>query len=174
MPGFTPGGLASTTPSTMEQRLSQAESAVRDFCRWHIAPVVVEELRVRGSGYVTHVLPTRALVSVTNVTLDGVTLIEGRNFTIDRTGILERIDGGRFVGRLTLRMTHGYDTTPPAVAGIITDMAKTGAIGGAGASKMDAGPFSVTLNASADAGSVGLTVGQKNALSRYALEPGLF
>lgn len=175
MPGFTPGGLApDSTQFTEADRLGQAESAIRDFCRWHIAPQITEGVTVKGSGYVTHVLRTRKLVTVTNVSLNGSSLVEGVNFTVDPIGILERIDGGQFTGWLSLTMTHGYDTVPPVLEALIADMAKSGAMGAVGASKMDAGPFSVTLSHTADAGGVGLSTGQRHVLSRYALEPGLF
>jgi hypothetical protein len=173
MPGFTPGGLApDATTFDPQDRLDQAESIVRDFCRWHIAPSVQQQIDVDGSDYVTQVLPTRHVTAVSAVTLDGASLTEGVHFKVDRIGILRRIDGGRWCGRLTLTMTHGYADPPPAVQAIIADLAKNA--GSAGAATMVAGPYTMTTNpVVARAGAAGLSDEQMKALSRYALEPGI-
>lgn len=117
-------------------------------------------------------LRTRHLVSVSDVTLDGAPLTEGVHFAVDPIGILRRIDGLTFAGRLTLSMTHGYSTPPPAVQAIIADLAKVSNLIGAG--QMQAGPFLTSVSAAvARAGVAGLSDEQRRVLSRYALEPGL-
>lgn len=173
MPGFTSGGLAPDSGQfSPADRLTQAEGVVRDFCRWHIAPSRVEAVAVDGSDYVTQVLPTRNLTAVADVTLDGSALTEGVHFTVDRIGILRRIDGGRWHGRLTLTMTHGYTDPPPAVQAVIADLAKNAE--STGASMLVAGPFTATASPdAAHGGVVGLSIQQKMTLSRYALEPGI-
>lgn len=173
MPGFTPGGLAPDSATfDAQDRLDQAESAVRDFCRWHIAPTQADTVDVDGSDYVTQVLPTRHLVSVSSVALDGAALTEGTHFKIDTIGILRRVDGGRWCGRLTLTMRHGYADPPPAVQAIIGDLAKNA--NAVGASMVVAGPYTMTTNPVASRGGVvGLSDEQMKALSRYALEPGI-
>lgn len=173
MPGFEAGGLAPVSGKfTAADRLAQAEGTVRDFCRWHIAPSKADQVDVTGSGYVTHVLPTRHLTAVADVTLDGTPLVEDVHFSVDPIGILRRIDGGRWRGRLRLTMTHGYPTPPPAVQAIIGDLAKVADL--VGMSTVVAGPFTATVDRGAgSSGVVGLSGPQRAALSRYALEPGL-
>lgn len=172
MPAFSSGGLAAAGPFSAVDRIVQAEAAVRDFCRWHIAPTREDQVDIDGSEYVTQVLPTRNLVAVSNVQLDGRPLVEGVNFKLDRVGILRRIDCGRWCGRLTLTMSHGYPMPPEAVQAVIGDLVK--GADSAGAASMQAGPFSITPNAAVGGGGVvGLSDQQKATLSRYALEPGL-
>jgi hypothetical protein len=173
VPGFASGGLAPASVKFSEaERLAQAESAVRDFCRWHVAPVLQDDVDVQGSGSRHHVLPTRRIVGVSDVTLDGSALTEGVHFVVDPAGILVRSDGGRWAGRLRLTMSHGYAEPPLAVQAVIADMAKLANY--TGASTLQAGPFAATLGAASaavQAGVVGLSGEQARALVPYRLEP---
>jgi len=177
MPAFTSGGLAPSLPITDPQRLLQAEAAVRDFCGWHIAPQLEEAVDVEGSHFYTQVLRTRRLVSVTDVTLDDVPLVEDEHFRVNAAGILERIDGGLFTGRLKLTMVHGYEIPPLPIQAVIADMALAGAavLGVVGASSMQAGAVAVQFGPNShvvQGGAVGMSAQQRRVLARYAIEPG--
>ncbi|ADG97634.1 conserved hypothetical protein [Segniliparus rotundus DSM 44985] len=101
-----------------EQSLRAATAAVRDHCRWHIAPVVAQTENVACDGGRVLALPTLRLVSVQSVTVDGEQIT---GYRADPAGLLVR-ESGWPEGTVTVEFTHGYDDAP-AVAALICEQA---------------------------------------------------
>lgn len=128
--------------------LGAAGETVRDYCGWHIAPIVSDtdvECRVGAAGII--MLPTLNLVSVEQV-LWGATVLPANMYRARRAGYIELV-GFLGPGRplpsmypthkstVQVDFTHGYETLPKTVAevgyeltgrtlekpaGVVTDM----------------------------------------------------
>lgn len=64
------GGVMSSAPERIEAVLDGVSQAVRDFCGWHVAPVLECSWTGQGEGRLM-VLPCISVRSVTSLTVDG-------------------------------------------------------------------------------------------------------
>lgn len=108
---FTGGRLSDTDDQT-ELLLAAALAAARRYCGWHVSPVRTDdEVVVDGPGGTVLALPTRALIDVTEVVENGVT-INTSNLDVSKTkGTVEKYPRARWTSRngaITVTMTHGY------------------------------------------------------------------
>lgn len=69
-----------------------ATQAIRDYCGWHVAPVQEHTLTLDGSGTDTLLLPSRLVVDVTKVFVQGEELPESA-YEWSAIGALRRLDG---------------------------------------------------------------------------------
>lgn len=112
------------TPETdPDYWLKVAQSVVRKFCGWHVAPVYTETLIVDGSGGHTLLLPTMHLTELVSVIVDGEDITEHMKMNVSRDGMLEfpqRLPTR--LGSVQVTMTHGYsvEEAPEVVALIHT------------------------------------------------------
>ena len=65
-----PSMFGEGAPTTVDP-VEVAMSVVRDFCRWHVTPIIEEDLVLDGSGKKTLLLPSKQVLEVTDVTEDG-------------------------------------------------------------------------------------------------------
>lgn len=132
--------------------LGAVGDGIRDYCGWHIAPVISDtnvQARIGAEGIV--MLPTLNIVSVEQVVLDGITLTENTDYTVHSagylvlaghslcgTGVYARLRGSqRAIRPITVDMTHGFTDIPRPVsevgfevasrtmekpAGVVTDL----------------------------------------------------
>lgn len=100
--------------------------AVRNYCGWHIAPVVNQTLTLDGSGATVQMLPTLRLSSVDEVLEDGVTqTVTYANYS--QHGYLFRSDPWTCNRNgLIVTITHGYDACPPAILSLLREAAQRG------------------------------------------------
>lgn len=156
-------------PTTDEDLLLQAEQMVRDYCGWHIAPARTETLTLDGSGGRAMVLPTLNLTAVASITEDDVAL-DLTTIEWSSAGILRRCHcyhacGCRWTRRfrgVVASITHGYDSAPADVSGVVQALAGRAKGNTAGLQSKTIGPFSETY--STDLLSTEMTV-----LARYRL-----
>lgn len=111
--------------------LGQAGEAIRDYCGWHIAPVVsVTNVHSKIGEHGIIMLPTLNVVSVERVEVNGVELTEGIDFRVNQSGWLYirqyhcwPTAFGRKGADVVVDMTHGFDEIPKAVAEVGFELA---------------------------------------------------
>lgn len=98
--------LSGTTAPTPEEA---AEKLVRDFCGWHVAPVVTETITLDGTGSRRLFLPSLKVLEVQSVEVDGIA-VAADAYSWSESGILYRgggwPDGYRNV---VATIVHGHD-----------------------------------------------------------------
>lgn len=121
--------LADDLPPTEWDRLDQAESAVRSYCGWHIAPSRDDVVTYVCEGSRHVILPSLYVTAVSSVTVDGLAL-DPTDYTLTESGVLTR--GGpaapirwcAWWGTVVVSFTHGYDTVPAEVTGVVQSLAQ--------------------------------------------------
>lgn len=109
---YTGGRLAADSQET-SRLLALALEAARDYCRWHVAPVLTADPFVLdGSGGPVLLLPTLRLLSLNTISEDGVSIAPG-SLRISAAGHrISKRSGACWTaefGAITGTMTHGYD-----------------------------------------------------------------
>ena len=159
--------LAAAPAGVTQGNWAAACEAVRNFCRWHIAPSITETVTMDGPGAPILFLQTLMLTAVDSVTSDG-TAVDVTEWSA--SGMVRHPAGcwsGKFRG-IAASFTHGYESCPAEILQVAYDMAKMGAL--TGATNMQAGPFGITFptnSAASQAGAVGMSPSQKAVLVRY-------
>lgn len=151
--------------------LDQASGLVRDYCGWHIAPQVIEDVTVDGSGAAIQGLPTLYLTDVTAVSEDGDS-VDLADVTWSQVGHLHRAKPWTCAFRaVTASIVHGYTVTPPAVQAVVCAIASRAAASPTGVISESTGPFSVRFSQTApgQAGGVVLTSIEQDVLERYRI-----
>lgn len=120
--------------------LELASGLIQDEARQQIELVSEDTLTLPGTSDDLLKLPQRPVVAVTSVTLDGVALVEGRDFYLDGNAIVRIAAGGALLDEtialpldlsgfgapeqtLEIRYTHGYEDPPPSVKAICIEAA---------------------------------------------------
>lgn len=108
---FTGNRLAAADTATATV-LTAALAAARRYCGWSVSPVATDvEVTVDGPGGYVLPLPTRNLISVSEVVENGVEL-DVANLDISRVkGTVEKYPRARWTSRaggVAVTMTHGY------------------------------------------------------------------
>lgn len=163
--------LADTLTATDDDRLDQAEAAVRGYCRWHIAPSRSESVTLQPSHSPVLMLPSLHVAAVASVTEDGVTL-DAASYNLDGRGWLTRTWGNWSTGPVVVSMTHGHADIPADVTGVVQAVAQRAIDGTAGAaswSRTD-GPFASSANYGSSANGKFLP-SELGTLDRYKLPP---
>ena len=65
------GAITTETHPYLEQELAAASRIIRDYCRWHVAPVMPVQHGRRGHGRESVWLRAMQIKSVDSVTVDG-------------------------------------------------------------------------------------------------------
>lgn len=149
-----------------------ASRAIRDYCGWHVAPVITQTLTLDGSGGRKLFLPTMHLTAVDDLRVEGE-LVEG--FRFSEAGWIA-LHGGVFPDferSVQVTITHGFDYSD-AVAQVVNGvvararMAPTGNV-----VSQRAGTQSVTFATSGgEVTGFGLLRSEKELLAPYRLEWG--
>jgi hypothetical protein len=106
---------------------SAACEAARAYCGWHIAPSVTETVTVDGPGGSILMLPTLHLTDVASITNDGTAVTDPE---WSEAGMVRGSWSCRFRG-VEVTMTHGYDSCPPEILGVLREAASRGVTGSA-------------------------------------------
>lgn len=117
-----PSLLPTESVSQSERNLAAAEAAVRAYCGWHIAPSVIENLVLDGSGTRSLFLKTLHLRNVVSAEVSGE-VVDVSTLEWSEAGFVRA--PGIFPDRLRsvkLTIEHGFDAVPD-VAQIIRDIA---------------------------------------------------
>lgn len=151
------------------EQFADAVDVIRDFCGWHIAPVISEDLVLDGSGARLLPLNTKRVVSVSDVAeLD--TPLEEDDYRLALANYLSKRYGywSSLPSSVTMTLQHGYEELPRAVRVVAGSLIDNAAAGGSG--RVTAGPFTITGSESgASAGVAGFNDYQIAALRPYML-----
>ena len=110
---FTGGALAADGDET-QRILDAALAAARADVGWHVSPVLTDDvLTVDGPGGTRLRLPTRKIVSVTELVEAGVSLDPLADITVSASvpGLIVKTGGGYWTGAIagiTITLDHGY------------------------------------------------------------------
>jgi hypothetical protein len=105
-----------------------AESVIRDYCGWHIAPAISETLTLDGSGTYRMFLPTLRIKTITSIVDDGRTLLPTDFEWSEKLGIVEKSRmpwTGKRRG-VVIVLVHGYDNCPASIVDMVKQLAKSG------------------------------------------------
>jgi hypothetical protein len=165
-----PSLLPPAGASQEQQDLAAAEAAVRAYCGWHIAPVIVEDMVLDGSGTSTLFLKTLRLKDVTSVELSGVVL-DVADLEWSEAGYLRQC--GRWPDRLrSVKVTaeHGFESALD-VAAIVQAIAARASASPTGVVREQAGAVSIgfSLTAPGVSGGVVLMDHERRMLDKYRL-----
>ena len=137
------GELATELTPTEEDRLLQAEAAVRDYCGWHIAPSRTETVTFAAPVGRRLMLPSLYVTAVTSLEVDGIAQVLDTDYRVHRNGWIDRLplDGWWSADLIEVTFTHGYTDPPAAVTAAVQELAQN-AIGSAGGlTRKTTGPF---------------------------------
>lgn len=147
------GGVMSSAPERIEAVLDGVSQAVRDFCGWHVAPVLECSWTGQGEGRLM-VLPCISVRSVTSLTVDG-TATEA--FEWLPSGLV-RLQGGCFPDAwrsAVCGFVAGEDATG-ALAMAVAQIAANQLAAAAGVRSERAGQVSIDYNQTANGVSGGV------------------
>lgn len=107
-------GAVSPDDPRLEFVAAGASTAIRNYCRWHVTPVIKETVTVDVPGRIVK-LPTMNLLDVEDVVLNGEPLGED-DYAWSSVGLLmfEEAVTPRFRA-LVLTMTHGFHQAPDLI-----------------------------------------------------------
>lgn len=162
--------LAPSLTATEAERLEQAESLVRGFCGWHIAPSrTVTAGTVRAYGGRTLFLPSLYVTDVSDVSDDGSALTVEDDYTWSTSGVLTRTCGWSDA-LVTVTYTHGYEVVPPEVTAVVQAIAQRAVNNPGGlATSRTIGPFSESYGALANGTALSLFDSEIEVLRRYRI-----
>lgn len=143
---------------TAQLCLDGAAGLAVDYCEWHIAPSVTEDVTLDGSGTRIQPVPTLMLTELNAVTENG-NAVDPDAVDWSANGILEKRSGGCWTRRrrgVVADITHGYDTTPSWVVTLICSAAARGFLTTPGVAAEAAGGESITYANSRGAGQPGM------------------
>lgn len=105
-----------------QTQIDRAVAAVRRICGWHVWPVRTETMHVDGSGDRDIFLPTKHLVGLEGLTINGEDInIDDVSFSED--GMVYRKQGFPCgLRNISVTITHGYEEAPE-LAGVVLEMA---------------------------------------------------
>lgn len=155
--------------------LNAAHGAVRNYCGWHVAPVVTETITLDGSGGRTLLLPSKRVVSLLSVQSDGVDVTDAVSVS-KRAGMIE-IDGvwSCKLAGIEVEVEHGFSAEEvPDVAGLIVTLTKRARDAGRTIAAQAVGAANVRYITSSDGAVPGipLLAQEKELLDRYRLNWG--
>jgi len=134
--------------STLDpQAVVAAESIIRDYCGWHIAPAITETITLDGSGTYKMFLPSLRIKSITSIS-EGGFLLPAIDYDWSENGTVEKIRSQWTWRRrgVVIVLVHGYDFCPPGVEDLVKQLAKSGP---AAITRAQIGQTSVTYSAAA-------------------------
>src|SRR5699024_10858350 len=162
--------------ANVERILAGVTVNVRNYCRWHVSPVITEDITLDGPGGYDLALPTLRLVNIETIS-DAGTTVDDPEWS--KIGNVRKPDGRPWSTRyqgITATIRHGF-TDPADLALVVAELvaqAVNAPAGTAGATEK-LGPFSFTGAAAASGarysiGGASLLESQLATLDRYRLE----
>lgn len=148
------GGVFSSTDERVAAVLDQVSQAVRDWCGWHVAPVLECEWDGEGEGRLIR-LPVMGLEAVT-LTVNG-SEVDPDTYQWTESGLVRR-SCGRFPSEwrsVHASFTAGFPTTG-AIAAAVVQLASNALAGAPGVREEHAGQVGITYNQTASGVSGGV------------------
>lgn len=141
------GAITKESHPFLEDELLAATRAIREFCRWHVAPTRSVTHRAVGATPEDVWLPASEIQSIDAVTIDGV------EWTPERVAAVEfdPLTGwtNLYGRRVLVKFTAGYAEVPADLVGITLELAASGLGTSLGQSREQAGTVALTLDRTA-------------------------
>ncbi|OAZ40945.1 hypothetical protein A9Z40_03115 [Microbacterium arborescens] len=138
------GAITKESHPFLEDELQAATRAIREFCRWHVAPTLQRTYRSASRTPDDVYLPASQLVSIDAVTIDG------REFTPEACAAVEfdPLTGwtNLYGRRVTVTYTAGHAEVPADIVGATLEIAAAGLGTSLGQSREQAGAVSLTFD----------------------------
>ena len=168
-----PSLLSTPSADPAVDDLAAAEAAVRKYCGWHVAPVVIQDLVLDGTGTASLFVKSLRLLDVTAATVDG-TVLDVSTLEWSEAGYL-RIPGAWPDKLRSVRLTveHGFDEVPDVVS-VIRSIAARASASPTGVVREQAGAVSIAMSQVAPgvSGGVVLMDHEKRMLDQYRITGG--
>lgn len=162
--------LATSLTATEAERLEQAESLVRGFCGWHIAPSRTSQTySVRTWGERQIFLPSMQVTAITSITEAGESLTTDDYRWSAPSGVIHRAGRWARDELVIVTYTHGYSTVPPAVTAVVQAVAQRAVSNPGSMLQEQAGPFAqrASLTGPNQSAALSLLDSEKDALRPY-------
>lgn len=164
------GGVMSSTDEQIEMTLEAVSQAVRDFCGWHVAPVLACAFTGDGEGRLL-ALPCMGVQSVDALEVCG-RAIPASAYQWTGAGLV-RLSCGSFPREwraVTVDFTAGY-TSAGALGAVVVQMASNALAAAPGVASEQAGAVRIDYNktASGVSGGVALLDRDKSLLAPYRI-----
>lgn len=163
----TTGDLDDYQSGDADTLIEQAQSAIRSYCGWHIAPLIEDvEVVLDGRGTRHLWLPSLHVTAVSEIT-DETTTLTSEDYDWSASGYVERRNGYWSERPRQVRVTfsHGYEVVPPDLIGIAVARATRTASSPAGVRRESAGSVSIERDGN------GFLADELAILDRYKLPP---
>lgn len=137
------GAITTTSHAYLQRELDAATQDIRDFCRWHVSPLMQVEYK-RSGQYAEQVwLPAMQIQSIDEVTIDGTTWDAARVASIEFD---EDTGWTNLCGRrVTITYTAGFEEVPANVETIALELAASALGTSLGFTREQAGGVAVTF-----------------------------
>ena len=156
------GGVMSSTPEQIEWALAAVSQTIRDYCGWHVAPVLTCKHTGDGRGRFLQ-LPCMGVVSVDAVAVAGATLAQG-SYQWTGAGLI-RLNRGCFpdVWRgVVVEYKAGY-TLSGALQAVAVQMASNALAAAPGVASEQAGQVRIDYNRTSNGVSGGVALLDRDA-----------
>lgn len=158
-------------------KMHAAQTAIRRYCGWHVAPSVTRTIRLDGHGGDSLLLPSKHVTALSSLKLDGVEHVQDARFS--EAGSLVLVNGATFPdlpGSVEATITDGWDLEDvPEVQMILLDIASRVMQVPGTVSSQSTNGSSVTYRSGSDGGvpNVALFDSEKRTLQPYRLSWGV-
>lgn len=170
----TTGGRIKVDDPRLPSTIASVSAAIRDYCRWHVAPSLSCTWVGDPHGDVI-VLPARIVTGVSSVMTDAQLGEDVTGDALDPSAYRWYPDGRVYVGArrcprgiMAVSYTAGIDASRTALASIASQIAANALVATAGVQREQAGQVSITYNAVASGVSGGIALLERD---RMLLEP---
>lgn len=168
-----------------DDQVGWATARIREYCRWHIYPSVVETRTGDSAGGPLLVLPTLQLTALGTVTTHTTTafdttvtdtVVDPAMLSFTAAGVVRRRDCAwppYGFGTITVTFTHGYDDLPEGIRGVAVAVARRIPRQFTGATVEAAGGVQLRYDArmSGGFGVAGFTADEQAVLDAYRIPP---
>lgn len=168
------GGRIAATDSRLPSVCSAVSSAIRDYCGWHVAPVLQCSLTTQVDTRVI-MLPAKLVTSIESITVDNE-IIPADDFEWKRSGAIRLSLHPRKRGRwgaYEISYHAGLDTSASPLAQVAIQVALNNLMSTPGVRAESVGQVSLSYNLLSDgvSGGVQLLNRDRSLLRQYRLQP---
>lgn len=163
------GGKIAASDPRLPAMLEGATSAIRNYCGWHVAPLVTEPMVLDGPGGQLLTLPTLRLAAVTSLSIAGEA-VDLTDLEWSASGEVWRSCWPKRFRSVEITVSHGFDSAPDLVQ-VVQQVVANAITSPLGATREQAGPFAVSWATTAPGVSGGLSLLQRDlaTLTLYRL-----
>lgn len=165
-----PSLLSTPSADPTTDDLAAAEAIVRKYCGWHVAPVIIEDLVLDGTGTGSLFIKSLRVVGIHSAEVDG-TVLDPETLEWSEAGYVRT--SGVWPDKLRavkLTVEHGFDEVPDVVS-VIRSIAARASASPTGVVREQAGAVSIgfSMVAPGVSGGVVLMDHERRMLDKYRI-----